>query len=66
MFVNLLIFVLNDSLEKSIHAFRESEFVKSTFGHELTKHYTKFFEMELDAYETAVSDWERKRYFEQI
>jgi glutamine synthetase len=29
-------------------------------------HYCHFFTVEQDAYDAAVTDWERKRYFEQI
>ncbi len=33
---------------------------------EVAEHYAHFFELEQAAYDTAVTDWERKRYFEQI
>jgi glutamine synthetase len=29
-------------------------------------HYTHFFEIEQSSFDAAVTDWERKRYFEQI
>jgi len=29
-------------------------------------HYSHFLTMERDAYDAAVTDWERRRYFERI
>ena len=54
------------TLKEATHRFKQSEFVKSAFGEKVHQHYTHFFETEIDAYESSVTDWERKRYFEQI
>ena len=35
-------------------------------GRETVEHYARFFHTEVDAYDRAVTDWERTRYFEQI
>jgi glutamine synthetase len=47
-------------------AFSSSQFVTQTLGAGVAEHYAHFFELEQAAYDTAVTDWERKRYFEQI
>ena len=50
----------------AIAAFAESDFVNETFGEVVQQHYQHFFETELRAYQNAVTDWERQRYFERI
>jgi glutamine synthetase len=35
-------------------------------GDAVVEHYVRFFETEQIAYDKAVTDWERKRYFERI
>jgi glutamine synthetase len=32
----------------------------------VVQHYTHFFTVEQEAYDRAVTDWERRRYFERI
>lgn len=54
------------SLPEAIVLFRKSSFAKETFGEEVVKHYTHFFSKEQEAFENAVTDWERLRYFERI
>lgn len=54
------------SLKDAVHLFENSEFAKSTFGENVVEHYAHFYKTEIEAYESAVSDWERKRYFERI
>lgn len=54
------------TLKEATLRFRQSEFAKSAFGEKVHQHYTHFFETEIEAYESSVTDWERKRYFEQI
>ena len=46
--------------------FAESAFVRDTFGEDVREHYTHFFRTEQEAYDRAVTDWERVRYFERI
>ena len=43
-----------------------SPFVAESFGADVQGHYAHFFRTEQDAYDSAVTDWERRRYFEQI
>jgi glutamine synthetase len=54
------------SLKEAAELFLKSSFTEKTFGKEVVDHYAHFFQNEQKAYESAVTDWERKRYFEQI
>ncbi|WP_439555065.1 glutamine synthetase family protein [Dyadobacter sp.] len=54
------------TLAEAVNMFEHSEFAKNAFGSEVVQHYTHFFRTEQRAYDTSVTDWERKRYFEQI
>lgn len=54
------------TLVESIALFENSPFAKEAFGEEVVEHYTHFFKTEQRAYDISVTDWERKRYFEQI
>ncbi|MBX2872632.1 MAG: glutamine synthetase family protein [Saprospiraceae bacterium] len=54
------------TLGEAIEQFKQSKFAKAAFGEAVVKHYTHFFETEQKAYNAAVTDWERKRYFERI
>ncbi|MEJ2474315.1 MAG: trigger factor, partial [Desulfobacterales bacterium] len=46
--------------------FRESDFVRQTLGDAVVDHYAHFYEIEQAAFDRAVTDWERRRYFERI
>jgi glutamine synthetase len=54
------------SLREANERFRTSAFACAAFGDEVVEHYTHFFETEQTAYGRAVTDWERRRYFERI
>ena len=54
------------NLKQATDLFDASEFVKQTLGVETAEHYTHFFRTEQAAYDAAVTDWERRRYFERI
>ena len=54
------------SLAEANEKFANSEFAKKAFGEAVVKHYAHYFRTEYEAYNSAVSDWERKRYFERI
>jgi glutamine synthetase len=54
------------TLGEATQNFENSDFAKNTFGVEVVEHYTHFFKKEIEAYNLAVTDWERKRYFERI
>ena len=52
------------SLKESIHALAESEWARATFGEDVVEHYLHFFRTEQRKFDAAVTDWERRRYFE--
>lgn len=54
------------TLRDATDLFESSAFARTTFGTDVVEHYTHFFRTEQDAYDKAVTDWERKRYFERI
>jgi glutamine synthetase len=46
--------------------FAESDMVREAFGEEVVDHYLNRARVELDAYEAAVTDWEKFRGFERL
>jgi glutamine synthetase len=54
------------SLSDAVALFEGSEFARGALGDDVVAHYAHFFRMEQQAYDRAVTDWERKRYFERI
>ena len=54
------------TLADAVKAFTTSAFAKRAFGEEVVEHYGHFFATEAAAYDKAVTDWERARYFERI
>jgi glutamine synthetase len=54
------------TLAEATHNFVSSSFAKQVFGEEVVEHYGHFYRTEVAAYERAVTDWERLRYFERI
>ncbi|UJR07355.1 hypothetical protein I4U23_011641 [Adineta vaga] len=54
------------TLTEAIDLFEKSKFARETFGDHIVNHYTIFYRNEQDAYEKAVTDWEKHRYFQQI
>src|SRR6266480_4809105 len=54
------------TLRDAVNLFSRSEFTKRAFGDEVVEHYSHFFRTEAAAFDTAVTDWEHKRYFERI
>jgi glutamine synthetase len=52
------------SLNESIHALAESAWARATFGEDVVDHYLHFFRTEQRKFDAAVTDWERRRYFE--
>jgi len=57
---------LPGTLAEATRLFENSSFAKRAFGEEVVKHYAHFFRTEQAAYDRAVTDWERNRYFERI
>ncbi|MCL1598875.1 MAG: glutamine synthetase family protein [Actinomycetia bacterium] len=55
-----------ETLTAAIPAFATSAFVRDGIGEDVQAHYAHFFSVEAAAYDAAVTDWERTRYFDRI
>lgn len=53
-------------LAEATERFLASRFARQAFGDDVVDHYGHFFRTEQSAFATAVTDWERRRYFERI
>ncbi len=54
------------SLHEARDVFADSELAKSAFGEDVVAHYVHAADVELAAYDAAVTDWERRRGFERL
>ena len=54
------------TLRDAAALFESSQFVRDTLGADVAAHYVHFFKSEQAAFDAAVTDWERQRYFEQM
>ncbi|MDE2855893.1 MAG: glutamine synthetase family protein [Chloroflexota bacterium] len=54
------------TLDGAVDSFENGEFARGAFGVEVVEHYSHFFRSEIESFRSAVTDWERKRYFERI
>lgn len=54
------------TLEEARQLFVESTFARTVFGDDVVDHYAHAAEVELAAFNTAVTDWERVRGFERL
>jgi glutamine synthetase len=54
------------TLAEATDRFAASDFAQQAFGSDVVEHYTHFFRTEQAAFNAAVTDWERRRYFERI
>ncbi len=54
------------TLRDAIDALGKSDFARQAFGDAVIDHYLHFFKTEQQAFDRAVTTWERARYFEQI
>ena len=46
--------------------FASSDVAREAFGDEVVAHYVNYADVELAAFESAVTDWERFRGFERL
>jgi glutamine synthetase len=53
------------SLNEAIDALNGSSFAREALGENVVEHYLHFFRTEQRKFDAVVTDWERKRYFEQ-
>ena len=54
------------NLREAQELFAESEAASSAFGDEVVEHYLNMARVEIEAFEAAVTDWERYRNFERL
>ncbi|HVE71315.1 MAG TPA: glutamine synthetase family protein [Thermoanaerobaculia bacterium] len=52
-------------LREAIDALDGSAFAREAFGADVIEHYLHFFRTEQRKFDAVITDWERKRYFEQ-
>ena len=53
------------SLPDAIRELEKSAFAREAFGENVVEHYLHFFRTEQRKFDATVTDWERRRYFEQ-
>lgn len=54
------------SLGEAVARFEDSAFAREALGADVVDHYAHFYRTEQAAFDAAVTDWERQRYFERI
>ena len=54
------------NLREAQKLFANSEAARAAFGEEVVEHYLNMARVEIDAFEAAVTDWERYRNFERL
>ena len=57
---------LPGTLTEAVLRFKESAVAREYFGDEFVEHYARMRTHEVERYNEAVTDWERRRYFEQV
>jgi glutamine synthetase len=57
---------LPGTLREAFERFEKSSFAREALGADVVEHYAHFFRNEQAAFDKAVTDWERQRYFERI
>ena len=54
------------TLVAAIPSFTSSSFVAGVLTQDVQDHYAHFYSIEAAAFDAAVTDWERERYFDRI
>lgn len=54
------------TLDEALGIFESSDFARTAFGADVVEHYSHFYRTEIESFRSAVTDWERRRYFERI
>jgi glutamine synthetase len=57
---------LPTTLREAAALFEQSEIARAAFGEDMVEHYLHQARIEVDAYDAAVTDWERIRGFERL
>lgn len=56
---------LPSTLAEAVRAFEASPFARASFGEEVVRYHARLFGREADLFTSAVSDWERARYYRE-
>ena len=54
------------TLREARQAFASSQIARAAFGDDVVNHYTTMADVELEAFDAAVTDWELRRSFERM
>jgi glutamine synthetase len=54
------------TLREAREEFNASQIAREAFGDDVVDHYVNAADVELRAFESAVTDWERRRSFERL
>ena len=54
------------SLDEAVERFAGSALAREYFGDQFVEHYARMRQWEVECFRRAVTDWERRRYFEQV
>jgi glutamine synthetase len=54
------------TLRDALELWQKSDLARQAFGSEVVEHYTNYANVELTAYDAAVTDWELRRCFERL
>jgi glutamine synthetase len=54
------------TLREARQAFASSQIARAAFGGDVVDHYTTMADVEMDAFDAVVTDWERRRSFERM
>jgi glutamine synthetase len=65
-YVDAALPALPTKLREATHLFANSEAARRSFGTDVVEHYVHAANLEVREFDGAVTDWERKRYFERI
>jgi glutamine synthetase len=57
---------LPTTLPEALERFRESRLARAAFGDDVVDHYSRAAEIEVEAFASTVTDWERTRGFERL
>jgi glutamine synthetase len=53
-------------MDEALALWESSRLAADVFGPDVVSHYATMARVELDAYHSAVTDWELRRYFERL
>ncbi|HNQ74437.1 MAG TPA: glutamine synthetase, partial [Verrucomicrobiota bacterium] len=65
-YVDATLKALPTSLREAADLLDHSQLARRAFGNAVVDFYVHTARLEVQAFETSVTDWERRRYFEQI